>query len=580
MSDSMIQPGAFVRDHRPSTGKPVVGKVAEADGDSIRVDFWNSRSPAIPQRFLSPLPGNAPEVLLWERPEELASWVSEAPLRLVALALSLNGGKGKAADVKDKLSGRVIAEEEWDGWWKKHSRYIGALPDCFESVKASKGNDYSLLTSVDDVPTDWKPPAKQKNVTLNDWKNWLSSGTHVPPPGDYPTRPVQDAIAKWPAETIEQALLRLIVSAEEALASDNLSTQAAGGWLRAVAQASLRWRESAGKDTGGYTAARVGGALARLSRVAGDRTPQDSLLQAGVLDGETAAWRRGFLAGMWEAFDGDDARNLYRRSSAMLGRQARADLMREIVLAAFGPDFTERRRSELDRLLDSEALSAGDRLQLLREVIARADAGQSSHVAEYIANSRHAVGAAQLPLRAAAALMLSGGREDFADRTSRELADAFAAPESYGPELQALFKDTAARVERIIADKDREMAELRESHAAELERERREQERLRQQVRERNAELDARREESRLEIRKDMLLAVGEVLQAVACRQGCADELAGNVEAGLRLALRAGGADLLDTAPEGKVVAPGVIVRDGIHGDLVLLPAQVKYEAS
>ena len=105
---------------------------------------------------------------------------------------------------------------------------------------------------------------------------------------------------------------------------------------------------------------------------------------------------------------------------------------------------------------------------------------------------------------------------------------------------------------------------------------------LEQQMRNLSAELDSREPlEVLLKRRQDVLLAVGEVLQMVARRQGVSiDELAGNVEAGLTLALRAGGADLLSTSAEGKVVAPGVVVRGGIHGDRVLLKAQVKHEAS
>ena len=112
-----------------------------------------------------------------------------------------------------------------------------------------------------------------------------------------------------------------------------------------------------------------------------------------------------------------------------------------------------------------------------------------------------------------------------------------------------------------------------------LEQGRQEQERLRQLSRDLTVELKAKREESRFEIRKDMLLVVGEVLQIVARRQASSiDELAGDVEAGLTLALRAGGADLLTTVPGGKVVAPGVIVRGGID-ERVLLKPQIKQEA-
>ena len=118
-------------------------------------------------------------------------------------------------------------------------------------------------------------------------------------------------------------------------------------------------------------------------------------------------------------------------------------------------------------------------------------------------------------------------------------------------------------------------------------------------MRERNAELAANREESRLEVRRDMLLVVGEVLQSVS-RSRDSGALAGDVEAGLTLALRAGGAEPLETPGEivafdpelhdtegnvpargaVRVIAPGVVYRGGTHGESVLLKAQVKHEAS
>ena len=142
-----------------------------------------------------------------------------------------------------------------------------------------------------------------------------------------------------------------------------------------------------------------------------------------------------------------------------------------------------------------------------------------------------------------------------------------------------------------------ELEKLRQSHAAELERERQAQERLRRQVQDLDAELDAKREAANLEIRRDMLLAVGEVMQSIR-RQRSLEELVGDVEAGLTLALRAGGAEPLETpgslvsykpqlhdatenlpdSGQVKVVAPGVIAHGGAMGDRVLLKAQVKYE--
>ncbi len=593
MSDPKFQLGAFV--WYASKG---IGRVEETGG-SPSVLFWADRKSGktekLPLNLLTSLVDYIPEANpqgkagaadQWKRFE---SGVRKAPLKLVALALSACGNSGAAADIKEKLDRRAPIGP-WGSWWKRTEPKLGELPANFKIDRAAGNVEYVLLSSVSNVPADWIEP----KVTTADWKAWLSSATHEPPPGRFPTKPVADALAKWPAKTIEQALIRIIRTVEEALAEGGVAPQTAAGWLRAVAQAASRLRETGGQDTRGYMAARVGTVLAQLERIAGDRTPHDLLLQAGALDGNADAWRRGLLAGMWEAFEGEDAREMYRRSAAVLGHQARGDLAREVGLAAFGPEVSDRRHSELDRLLD--ALPEAERLHILEEIIARAPADRRGEVQNYVANSRHADGPDRLPLRVTAALTLSEGQGELATGTARELAEALAAPDRYGPETQALLKDISARVEKAVADKEREIAELRQSHAAELERERREQEWLRQQVRQRNADLAARREESRLEIRRDMLLAIGEVLQA-GCRGSDSEDVFGNVEAGLRLALKAGGAEVLDSAPEGydvrfhkatetlaestrvRVIAPGVIVRGGTHGDLVLLKAQVSREA-
>ena len=344
MSDSIIQPEVLVRDNNSRVGK-VVGApfTREINGNSLEVvavDYWGEEQRR-PTSLLTPLDPDGPEALLWNRPEQLAPWAEEAPLKLVALALSVGGGRGKAADIRGKLSGRVIEEGQWDNWWKKHSRSLGALPDCFESVKAPKGNDYRLLTSVESVPSDWTAPAKSKPVPIKVWREWLQSGAPGETPGRYPTKPVAEALAKWDdATTIADVLIRLEVSAEALLSKGDVTATEAEGWLTAIAHAAIRRRETGGPDPRGYDAARAGEVLARLARIAEDRTPQALVLEAGALDGETDAWRRGFVAGLWETFEGDDAREMYRKSSAILGRQARANLVKVIAQAAVDPGYS------------------------------------------------------------------------------------------------------------------------------------------------------------------------------------------------------------------------------------------------
>ena len=590
MTDSTIQPGAFV--WYAAKG---LGSVREVGG-SPAVLFWadekSGATQSIPPALLTSLKSNGAE--------DFGEWAKNSPLTLVALALSACGGDGRESDIREKLNGRAPLSPNWAGWWKRTKPKLGNLPAHFAASETSEGIGYKLLSGVADVPPDWTQP---KSATLADWKKWLAADAHESPPGRFPTKPVADALAKWPENTVERALFRVIVSAEETLSLGNASAQVAEGWLRTVAQASLRWRETGGADSRGYQAARVGELLVRLSRIAGDRTPQELLLQAGVLDGETDAWRRGFVAGLWEAFEGDDAREMYRRSSAVLGRQARADLAREIALAAFDPGYSARRNSELDRFLD--ILPEEQRTRLLMEMIASATSGRKDGVRDYVASSRHASGPERLGLRLMAALMLADQESELLEQTSEELANALyvnADPVSFTVSVSTptvtVLRNTQRRLEEFIGGKEAELSEVQVSHESQLQQERQEQERLRQQMQALDAELDARREESRLEIRQDMLLAVGEVLQSV-CLRDSVEELAGDVEAGLTLALRAGGADLLETPgalvnyepqrhqakgdlpPSAmvKVLAPGVIVRGGVHGDRVLLKAHVKHEA-
>ena len=408
------------------------------------------------------------------------SWAKNSPLKLAAVALAACGGSGTGTQIREKLDGRAPLTPNWSSWWKRIQPKLGTLPEHFTVGRSGDTHLYILLSAIDAVPSDL---TKEKTATLADWREWLSRDTHGPAPGRFPTKPVADALAKWPEESAEQALLRVILSSEEALSIANTSAQTAEGWLKAVAQASLRWREVGGSDPRGYTAARVGDVLARLARVAGDRTPQELLLQAGALDGATDAWRRGFLAGMWDAFEGEDARDLYLSSSSILGRQARIDLARQTALTAFGPESSSNIETQLDRLLD--ALPEDERTQLLEEMIARASTVQRDGVLGYVASSRHATGADNLKLRVMAALVLAGGQTDIAARTSREVADALACPEVYGPEFVAIFSDARARLDEIVARKNAERAELQASHEDQLEQEKQEQERLRQQVRER-----------------------------------------------------------------------------------------------
>ena len=604
---SKIQKGGIVRNKRPSAPKPQVGRVLELVGDDAQVEFWDSSKSRIPNDFLELLPGNAPEARLWTDPGSLASWVKEAPLKLLATALSVSGNRGNVADIREKLEnldGWKPDDDEWKAWWQSTLRKLKKSEGHFGTDKDGKVPLYILKSNVDDVPVDTPKPAKplaKKPDLLPEWQNWFWRGWYTEPPESYPKKAITDAIAKWPEDTTEPTLKQAIRGAEGFLASKKPTPQATLGWLEAVGQASWRWWECTFPYPDRYLAGQCSEILLKLAKSAGYAKSGEWLLWAHALSGQAdESWMQGFAAGMWATIGeasgnaSRNRRNLFRVTSEMLGRQSRADLAREIALAAFRDTDVSPRYSELDELDQIlEQLTPGEEAKRLLELIAlssEAAPRDKNRLLDYIANSRYATGPERLNLLVLATLLLTDGKGPVAAQASRELDGILANLDKSVPAAQALFRDARARIEG-------EAAKTVDSYDRLLEQGRRDQLRLQQLVRDLAAELDSNREESRLEIRRDMLLVVGEVLQSVR-RRDSLDDVVGDVEAGLRLALIAGGAELLDKAPEGydpqrhsateaiqtfcpvKITAPGVIVRGNIHGDLVLLKARVTSEVA
>ena len=135
----------------------------------------------------------------------------------------------------------------------------------------------------------------------------------------------------------------------------------------------------------------------------------------------------------------------------------------------------------------------------------------------------------------------------------------------------------------------------RETHVTELERRDREEERLHNQIRMLRATIATNREESRLEIRRDMLDAMAETLKTLRQNKVSPDSLLRDVEAGIKLALQAGGAEFygkenelveydptlheasghIPTGALVKIIAPGALVPGAHTGNYLLLKARV-----
>lgn len=579
MANSQIQPGAFVYYDRFG-----MGKVTEA-GQNLSVRFWakwgSGETERIPARSLKELPDDSPEVLLWDRPSKLESWADKKPLKLVALAVSVRGSESKCklADVKKALDG--VPGCKAGGWWATTQAKL-RLPELEGHFGIEKTN-ISLHSSVYQVPDD----ADLLAFLQSEWQEWLwyNHGKPVVWLG-WPNKESFDALDKvlaksWTGDK-DRFLSNTLQGAQNYLGSGRKKTPSVAlNWLETLSRVHLSWDNGAGHRN--YLAGDTGETLIELSKIAGYAKAGQFLFHGYTLKGMPELWMQGLTAGMWASTekagnnDRRTRRDLFRTTSALLGRQSRADLAREIAFAAVREAGVAHRYFELEELDQVlEQLTPGEEAKRLVELMALSSdvaPEDKNRLLDYVANSRHATGPERLNLLVLATLLLTEGNGAVAAQASRELDGILAKLDKSVPTAQALFRDARARVEG-------EVAKTVDSYDRLLEREKQEQGRLRQLSRDLTVELKAKREESRLEIRQDMLLAIGEVLQTVVRRQASSiDELAGNVEAGLTLALKAGDADLLSTTPEGKVVAPGVIVRGGI-GDRVLLKPQIVQEAS
>ncbi len=614
MAGRDLKPGNMVQHHSFGVGKV---KAEEDGGETLIIDFRSRPEHRMRRSLvdsLQRLPDDGLAALTWDGPEEVQPWVSEAPLKLVALALADSGGRGKAKDIQEKLEGRVVRDPKWATWWKQ----VQPATKSSAHFRVGKDRSITLVTRVDDVPHEpLAPPAKKtkaptkKPPSLREWRKWLLSEVDGPPPAPSPTRPVSNALAKISSHEIEPAIRRTIWGAREFLASGSATPTAAERWAEAVSRGSLRWRKCVDPGNPDDLSELTGEILARLTRVAKDskdgKPYEESvawLLSAGDLAAQPDQWRRGFARGMWEALEDsrNGVRDVLQASSAKLGRRGQAVLAREIALAAFGFSDPARRIAELDRMVD--ILPGDDRVQLIRDLMVRSATGASKgRVLDYVANSRHAAAvqtaAGRLSLSVLACMLLEDGQSQFADQASRAIGEALFDPLAYGndPVWPGLLADGRKRIvdlhQRLADDMERQ----RVAFEGKLEQGNSQEERLRRQVEGLRSQIAEGREESRLDIRQDMLTVIAETLQSFRRRQYSPKEMLGHVEARLALALQAGGAEEFgtvgDTAPfnpivhqapvdipighQVRVVVPGSMVRGKLTGDRILIKARVEH---
>ena len=476
MSDSKFQPGAFVSYEH--LGKFGVGKVKDG-GDNPLVEFWSGRRERKKVSELVPVPDSEPIALLWDEPGELAPWAKEKPLKLVALALFIDGGRGRPVDVKEKLGRRVPLGSDWKTWWSRRAKSLNAfsaLPEPKHFEKSAKGSVYTLLCGTEAVPDDARPP-----VSLDDWKKWLLNDTKLPTFGRNPGKNVAESLVGWPADTIEQVLDRTLWGANLLLDSPRKRDTAALAWMDAVGSTALRYSEL--YPDGSHLTERSGNVLSRLAQHTKRR--EAVLFKAGALS--EGPDRQRLLAQQWQE--------------------------------------QERQRTDYEARLEQQ------RQEQERQ------------------------------------------RTDYEARLERQRQEQEHQDVAHTTELEA----------------------LRHSHEAELERDRQEQERLQDRVETLRNQLFSGHEQSKLDIRQDMLVIVGELSQLATRQKHASDDFLRDVRAGLALALQAGdaktfgatgdlsrfdplkhqGNESIRIGDSVKITAPGVIVKGQHTDDRVLVKARV-----
>jgi hypothetical protein len=545
--------------------------------------------------------------------DSMESWATEAPLKLVAWALDSLGRTARSTEIKGQLEGNFVrnSDSEWKTWKNWWDRVLPAIKQS-HNFNVRKGSEITLMSRVADVPAEpWDTlpgpvkKAKTKAPTVTDWKRWMLSDDASPPPGPRPTKPVCNALAKLPAKDIALALHRIMEGAAELLESGSPSSQVAAGWAEAVSRAFLRWHEISETNSLDDWARQVGTILTRLALVgAPGNHPAELLLSLGSLAPQPESWRQDFVQGMWQALQeyGGSVQDLYRAASAQLRPVGRASLAQELAIGALSATWSTVKHSELDRML--EDLPTIEQVSLFRDLTVRAANGDAPRgaVLDYVAGSLHMAGLPEpterLNLLAMASLLLSDGSGEAVNKTAEQVSAALsgaADEQQTGPVWPALLSGARQHIADLRAQHAHELEEQRVSHENQLEEMRWEVEQLNRRVEGLRALIAEGREESRMDIRQDMLLVMAETLQSLPEWADNPEALVKNVEAKLGLALGAGGAERLGTLGEivpfdprlhksakpiaidsqVRVGVPGAMVRGKLTGDRVLIKAQV-----
>ena len=540
--------------------------------------------------------------------DEVLSWVEQGPLRLVGAVLADLQGSGKAGDLQHKLESQVLgnAGVKWNSWWKK------VQPSIKESeyFRIDKPNTYSLGPGVrvEDIPV--KPlivkarPKEQRGArpTWNQWfksKPWPLPDKEAAPAARPPAKLIVD-IGTCDVETSERLVPRTMACVEEFLARPLITSQAAQKLLELLLASSSRYDELRRTEADAETARQRAETLLRLLHTLQRDSSQHLLVESVKLVTGNPGWLKVLAAGIWDAYPNNSAaiRTLLQYMAGQLRGPERNALWQAIVLAAFSTSRFSGCTADLDVILSF--LGGPERCEIVKSLILRASLAEvpQSEVVSFVSTSCYGLKTTneldKLDMTAITALLLSEGRPNLKADLEESYRVALESPQPEGENsvISSLLKASRERIRAATEEGLKELEQeriLRHSQVADVENR---LQGLRTQIAE-------NREESRLDIRRDMLEAIIATLQGLQEKEDSPEDLLWNVEGNLKLALQAGGAEFFGRAgqvveydprlhegtqetPRGALVtvnSPGALVPGKLTGDFVLLKAQVNAPA-
>lgn len=552
-------------------------------------------------------------------PEEVAGWVDGGQLRLLAAALTdltavvRTRSDYEAKDLKSQIAPLLSQPSKWETWWDKVRPWVKVSPH-FESKQTGNTSTYRLALGVvaENIPVErlvGKPKADstdapsssstKKSVakssasqSLPQWVQWLWAKDDAPIPGTTPPDGLAALVGAWPEEIIQAAMDRLMTGVSEALTAPRLTPKAKDQWLELVSKAYQRRQGCLVPEYTEATARRTPKLLAQLLAALEQQAGIPSLLaEAGALTSANPQWRQDFAAGFWDAFKGNaaTAETLLKRLASSFDDKQQVALWGDLLTAAFKGAYYPGRLSDLNRVMSW--LKADLRATAIQRLILQAalhDRVAEGDVASFVAESRYAGksdGPEKLNALVMAGLLLSEGSEEVIPLATQTYAGSVDQTDgrAHNALIASLLGVSIGKIEDAEKRWSDRLAQLQSSHTEEISGKEREILRLDEQAQTYSADLSAKRQESRFEIREGMLLHTGSVLQGMYQLEP--EARIGYVMEHLPRILHAGEADVFEVVgdevgynpalhhsaediPSGSLVqvsAPGVILKGGVY---------------